>query len=715
MNWADGIKHTWHSKSNKKMSAEERKKYEEKRKADKIKQELEIKEGFKKAAERAAWVWSKSVKQESHPYCTRKKITTQGARIYKGALVIPVYKSGVLTSVQFIAENGEKRFLKGGDVSGAYGSIGKLGKTLYVCEGFATAKTIHEATGDCSVWAFNAKNIEPVVKTLRAKYKDIKLVVCADNDQWQKLNPTDTERAWVGVESKKNAGIVSAKATGELYTYPTFDKDDKDRGTDFNDFYIQYGKDDVLKRIQDENLVRGGGDQALGYSSGLSVVAMDHPAPPLSEDDYQSYFNSEPLHEYEYESKEEKSVENWQELTITDAKGNLVKTSLKNTILLFQHKEKYKNIFRYNEFSHKIYVTRAPVWEDERKFKVHELDDVDISEAASSIEYEGMSPDRTRVHNAIEVVAHKNKFHPAQDYFNSLVWDMKPRLDNWLTYYLGAEDDNAEYLAAIGKKWLVAGVARVFKAGCKFDHVLVIEGEQGKGKSTALKELATFGDNVEESYFTDSISITDIQNKDTIMKLQGSIIVELGELAGFSKKDDNEMKNWITSQIDEARLPYARTPTKFRRQFILSATTNSYDYLKDATGNRRYWPMKASGIDLDAIKHDKKQLWAEAVHLYKGGFYIGLNDEEASLATAAQIKRMNIDVWTLDVEKAIAQIPYHIPMSMERVMIEMGLMLRDRDYKSQRRIANILKMMGYQNVVKKIEGKSARVWEKIDA
>ena len=174
-------------------------------------------------------------------------------------------------------------------------------------------------------------------------------------------------------------------------------------------------------------------------------------------------------------------------------------------------------------------------------------------------------------------------------------------------------------MAFIGKKWLTAAVRRAFKPGCKFDHVLVMEGKQGKGKSTALKVLATFGHDVEESYFTDAIMIADIQTKDTIQKIQGSIIVELAELAGFNKKDDEEIKRWITLQHDDVRLPYARTTTRFNRQCVLSATTNSYDYLKDAIGNRRYWPVKTENIDLEALRADKTQLWAEAVYNFKPG------------------------------------------------------------------------------------------------
>lgn len=698
MNMKEGQKYTWHSKASRKFTDEERREWAKKREAEKQKRDEEQAIEWKAAAEKATYIWSKAVKGR-HGYLERKKISGAGTRVYKGALVVPAYKSGKLTSLQFIAENGEKRFLTGGDIQGAYGSIGKDLSTIYICEGYATAASVHESTGKASVWAFNAGNLLDVAKTVRKRYTDAEIAVCCDNDQWTLIKD---ELVNVGLIKGKEA----AKAIQGRAVWPDFPNDDEQKRTDYNDLYVTEGAEAVRNSLSQRD--RDEQDQgASPYSyDGLAATENDPLVPP-------SYFNDIPLPEPEYHSRELEAVDDWKSLVICDAKGNPIKTSLKNNILYLQHLPKYKGIFRYNEFSHEIMVTRCPVWENEDTFRVHTLNDVDISETASNLESVGMSPDRTRIHNAIEVVANKNSFHPAKDYFNTLEWDGVKRLDKWLSYYLGAEDDEPDYLAFIGKKWLTAAVRRVFMPGCKFDHVLVMEGKQGKGKSTALKVLATFGTDIEMSYFTDAITIADIQTKDTIQKIQGSIIVELAELAGFNKKDDEEIKRWITLQHDDVRLPYARTTTRFNRQFVLSATTNSYDYLKDPTGNRRYWPVKTENIDLEALKADRQQLWAEAVTLFKSGLYVGPTDEEMMMAVVAQARRRSIDAWEEDVKRAIDNLGLKPDLKTEDIMREMGLSLRDRDYKAQRRIASIMQGIGYESQPRRFGNVVHRVWVKL--
>jgi predicted P-loop ATPase len=241
--------------------------------------------------------------------------------------------------------------------------------------------------------------------------------------------------------------------------------------------------------------------------------------------------------------------------------------------------------------------------------------------------------------------------------------------------------------------------------------VLVIEGRQGGGKSTALREMATFND---ESYFTDNIKISDISRDNTIMMLQGSLIVELAELAGFNKKDDEEIKGWITVREDRCRRPYDKVVSYFPRQFVLSATTNNYDYLKDPSGNRRYWPMKAGVLDVEGIKRDRLQLWAEAVHCYKSGLYIGPNEEEMQLAKTAQDKRLSVDAWEDDVINALHKMNTFNGFKLRDVLFEMGLTIKDRDDRAARRVGNILRSLGYEYMTKWIDGKTQKLWFKLD-
>ena len=152
--------------------------------------------------------------------------------------------------------------------------------------------------------------------------------------------------------------------------------------------------------------------------------------------------------------------------------------------------------------------------------------------------------------------------------------------------------------------------------------------------------------------------------------------------------------------------------TNFPRQFVLCGTTNEYDYLKDPTGNRRYWPFKSSGVDIDAIKNDREQLWAEAVANYKQGLYIGPTPEEMELAQRAQNKRRSVDSWEDDVTKAVSGLGLLATDGFKtaQVMREMGLMLRDQDQKNTRRIAGILQQNGYVSIVKWNGEKSERIW-----
>ena len=713
INYKEGVVHKYFTRKERKhYSPEEKAEFKKRIDKERKARQRQLKQQQDRSAAKAQRIWD-GTKRGEHAYLKRKGVSGLGTHAHKNSLIVPAYKDGKITTLQFISGDGDKKFLYGGEIQGAYGSMGKDISRIYISEGYATADSVYQVVMPfVSVWAFNAGNMKPVAEIIRNKYPDAEIVICADNDQWQKLKPSDAERVHVGEWHEKNKGMMvgyeSSKAVKGKVIWPDFASDDENRGTDFNDYLATHGKDMLLKRL-------GGADFPEAFSFVVNKKDGDEPyldvsAPP-------SYLNDVPYHIYndEFQPRELAEVKDWGDLMICDGKGNPVKTSLKNTILFLQNHEKFKSVFKYNEFNHQIMVTRCPDWEDDRRFKAHVLNDVDISETAAALEAYGLSPDRTRTHNAIEVVSNYNSFHPAKDYFDNLVWDGQDRLKNWLSYYLGAEDDDADYLAFIGRKWLTAAVKRTYQPACKFDHVLVMEGKQGAGKSTALKELATFGADIQESYFTDAITIADIQSKDTIQKIQGSVIVELAELAGFNKKDDEEIKRWITIQHDDCRLPYARTTTRFNRQFVLSATTNSYDYLKDPTGNRRYWPVKVGTIDIAAIKTDRLQLWAQAVHHYKEGLYIGPTQEEQVLAATAQEKRRAHDTWEDDVIRAVGDLGLYKNeegFKTGEVMTGIGLILKDQTYMNTRRVTNILQQSGYESVIVKRNGKSDRVWRR---
>ena len=200
-----------------------------------------------------------------------------------------------------------------------------------------------------------------------------------------------------------------------------------------------------------------------------------------------------------------------------------------------------------------------------------------------------------------------------RDYFGGLVWDGTSRLDQWLVTYFHAEP--TEYVLAVGPRWLISSVARIYQPGCQADHVLILEGPQGKQKSQALRTLPN-----DEFWFTDRLS--HIGSKDAAIEIAGIQIVELAEMDALTKAASSTSKSFLTRRHDRFRPPWGKHPITLPRQCIFAATINppAGGYLKDPTGARRFWPVSCHGmIDRDGIERDRDQLWAEAVARYRAG------------------------------------------------------------------------------------------------
>jgi hypothetical protein len=200
--------------------------------------------------------------------------------------------------------------------------------------------------------------------------------------------------------------------------------------------------------------------------------------------------------------------------------------------------------------------------------------------------------------------ARLNAYHPVAEYLAALRWDGVERIGRWLSTYGGAAD--TPYTRAVGELVLVAAVRRVRNPGAKFDEMLVLESPQGTNKSTALKLLAT-----RDAWFTDDLPLN-ADTKRVIEALSGKWIVEAGELKGLKKGGADHLKSFLSRTHDRARLAYDRLESEVPRQCVIIGTTNDSRYLRDATGNRRFWPVKVEGFDLEALRRDRDQLWAEA-------------------------------------------------------------------------------------------------------
>lgn len=249
----------------------------------------------------------------------------------------------------------------------------------------------------------------------------------------------------------------------------------------------------------------------------------------------------------------------------------------------------------------------------------------------------------TIVEEAATVVAKRSPNHPVRNYLNSLKWDKKPRLDTWLADYCGAKDD--QYTRAVSAKTLMGAVARVFEPGAKFDYMLVLEGKQGSGKSSVVAALG--------GHWYGDITL-DPHNKDTVAAMRGKWICEASEMEFTTRAEAQALKAFLTRQIDHVRAAYARHVRAYPRQAIFIGTMNleaEPGYLKDSTGNRRFWPVLTANINIPGLKAVRDDLFAEATERYLSGESLFIEDESAvDQAIAEQHARRQVDPWLEKIE-----------------------------------------------------------------
>ena len=237
---------------------------------------------------------------------------------------------------------------------------------------------------------------------------------------------------------------------------------------------------------------------------------------------------------------------------------------------------------------------------------------------------------------AIKTQCERNQYDPIVEYLDGLRWDGQGRIDHWLSRYLGA--DNTPLHRAFGRKTLLAAVRRTRQPGAKFDFMLVLEGMQGTGKSSAARILA--GDD----NFSDQ-KLLHLDTKAQAEQIAGKWIYEISELAGLHGRAVEDVKQFIARQSEEARPAYGREAEENLRRCIFIGTTNNDKYLHDETGNRRFWPVKTGEIDLEGLTRDRDQLWAEAVYYADKGESLGLDPALWSEAGRAQEARRQEDPW----------------------------------------------------------------------
>ena len=346
----------------------------------------------------------------------------------------------------------------------------------------------------------------------------------------------------------------------------------------------------------------------------------------------------------------------WRSRLITNDKG-APRDIVANAAVILRCDPRFVGHLRFDEL-HRAPFARDMPWR--RGAQWWPWSDVDDTELAHWCQLCGVILKPATCASAVEMVASHHRHHAVREYLECLIWDGTPRLDMWLETYVGARIDAhaldaelsaddlnreeptpseryATYLRTVGTKWMIAAVARVYRPGCKVDHVMVLEGPQGCGKSTCFRILAG------NEWFADEIA--DLGTKDSAQDLRGKWIVELAEVAALKRGMLERVKAFFTRNVDHYRPSYGRRSMDFPRQCVFAGTTNADAYLADETGNRRFWPVKVTGLRLDELIRDRDQLWAEAVVRFKADESWWLDREVEVFAAEEQDQRRQGDPW----------------------------------------------------------------------
>ncbi|VVD76546.1 virulence protein E [Pandoraea eparura] len=392
-------------------------------------------------------------------------------------------------------------------------------------------------------------------------------------------------------------------------------------------------------------------------------------------------------------------------------KSGAVLPALDNVFSILLNDPAWEGVLGFEQFSGRVMKLKPPPF-DEGGVE-GEWTDRDDSRCVLWLgQRYGFSPKPDITMEAAFLVAERHPYHVVRDYLESVRtrWDRKRRLHTWLVDYLYVED--TEYARLVGFKWLLGAIGRVMRPGCKMDNILILEGKQDAGKSKTFATL--FG----QQWFTDA-HIT-IGDKDTYVVMQGKWVIELAELDALNKADSSLAKKFFTTAVDTFRPPYGRRAIDVPRQWVACGTVNFDAYLKDESGNRRYWPVKAADVlDLLGLARDRDQLWAEAYTEYLE--WERANDESGgTLPTPWQVLHDEKPMFAVEQEARYegdvyeTMIARHLndrradEIRMEEILGDvLKLEISKWTPAEQRRVGKALKSIGW---VRKRKSSGAREW-----
>jgi predicted P-loop ATPase len=332
-------------------------------------------------------------------------------------------------------------------------------------------------------------------------------------------------------------------------------------------------------------------------------------------------------------------ADDWRkQLTLT--KQGAVQASPHNVMLILEYDPELAGLFCLDEFGNRVVLDRTPIWTGGTRSVFTEIDAMELAAWLGHPTRYGIILKTAMVLEAVEAIARRRKRHTAREWLLSLTWDQVPRIKRMFVDLFGAEEN--PYTLGSAPCFMVSAASRILWSdptqpdkGSKVDFMVVLEGGQGAGKTTAVLELFS------AEWYAEATESP--AHKDFYQTLRGRWCVEIGEMDSFSKADVAKVKQAITTRFDVYRPSYGRTARSFRRECVFVGTVNKDDYLRDETGARRFLPIKVARIDIKALIEQREQLWAEAVHLFQEGF------EWWRLPPGAereQDERFSEDVWT---------------------------------------------------------------------
>lgn len=360
-----------------------------------------------------------------------------------------------------------------------------------------------------------------------------------------------------------------------------------------------------------------------------------------------------------------------------------------NACQLFQNHPQWRSRIWFDEFYGRVYHINGAA-------SAEQWGDTDDVAAAVWVQRECGMPKMSvdTVRRAMNLVAHKNTQNECRSWLESLDHDGTRRLESFLSEIMGANDD--EYTTSASRNFWLSLAARALKPGCQVDNMLILEGSQGIGKSSALRTIG--GDWYAEAH-------ENLRDKDFFLALQGKLLVEITEMDAFSRADTARVKQVVTCRVDRYRAPYDSRSQDHPRFTVFCGTTNDNGYLRDATGARRFWPIKCGEIRLDLLRAQREQLFAEAVARFKKGE--AWWDMPVAATKEAQEDRRHADPWE---ESIAAYVALKTRVTVPELLGNLGMEVKHYDKAAQMRVADILTASGWVRTRVYENGRQVRVW-----